>query len=62
MVLQKYMMAMKFGGQNIQLSKESEIWIDEVQDLPENYLHAMIKLMYKYNVIDVVGDKLQSLE
>ena len=32
---------MSFGGQYIQLSKECEIWIDEVQDLPVNYLHAM---------------------
>ena len=48
---------------NIQLSKESEIWIDEVQDLPENYLHAMIKLMYETQCyMNVVGDKLQSLE
>lgn len=54
---------MKFGGQSIQLSKESEIWIDEVQDLPENYLHAMIKLMYETQCyMNVVGDKLQSLE
>jgi len=54
---------MNFGGQNIQLSKESEIWIDEVQDLPENYLHAMIKLIYETGCyINVVGDKLQSLE
>jgi len=54
---------MKFGGQNIQLSKESEIWIDEVQDLPENYLYAMIKLMYETQCyMNVVGDKLQSLE
>jgi hypothetical protein len=54
---------MKFGGQPIQLSKESEIWIDEVQDLPENYLHAMMKLMYETSCyINVVGDKLQSLE
>jgi len=54
---------MKFGGQYIQLSKESEIWVDEVQDLPENYLHAMIKLMYETQCyMNVVGDKLQSLE
>ena len=54
---------MNFGGQSIQLSKESEIWIDEVQDLPENYLHAMIKLMYETQCyMNVVGDKLQSLE
>ena len=54
---------MKYGGQHIQLSKESELWIDEVQDLPENYLHAMLKLMYETSCnINVVGDKLQSLE
>ena len=54
---------MKFGGQSIQLGKESEVCIDEVQDLPENYLHAMIKLMYETNCyMNVVGDKLQSLE
>lgn len=53
---------MNFGGRNIQLSKESEVWIDEVQDLPENYLHAMIKLMYETQCyMNVVGDKLQSL-
>tara|TARA_B110001452_G_scaffold200046_1_gene170004 strand:- start:1017 stop:4112 length:3096 start_codon:yes stop_codon:yes gene_type:complete len=52
-----------FGGQRIQLSKECEIWIDEVQDLPENYLYAMLKLMYETSCyINVVGDKLQSLE
>ena len=54
---------MKFGGQSIQLSKESEIWIDEVQDLPENYYHAMVKLIYETSCyMNVVGDKLQSLE
>ena len=54
---------MNFGGQYIQLSKKSEIWIDEVQDLPENYLYAMCKLIYETSCyINVVGDKLQSLE
>lgn len=54
---------MKFGGQYIRLSKETEVWIDEVQDLSENYLHAMIKLMYETQCyMNVVGDKLQSLE
>ena len=54
---------MTFGGQNIQLSKEADVWIDEVQDLPENYLHAMINLMYETQCyMNVVGDKLQSLE
>jgi hypothetical protein len=54
---------MKYGGQYIQLSKECEIWIDEVQDLPINYLHAMCKLIHDTGCyINVVGDKLQSLE
>ena len=54
---------MKYGGQLIQLSKECEIWIDEVQDLPVNYLHAMCKLIHETGCyINVVGDKLQSLE
>ena len=54
---------MHYGGQYIQLSKESEIWVDEVQDLPENYLHALLKLMYETSCyMSVVGDKLQSLE
>ena len=54
---------MKYGGQYIQLSKESELWIDECQDLSADYLHAMCKLMYETGCyINVVGDKLQSLE
>jgi len=54
---------MKYAGQYIQINKECEIWIDEVQDLPENYLYAMCKLMYETSCyINVVGDKLQSLE
>ena len=54
---------MWFGKQYIQLSKECEIWIDEVQDLPVNYFQAMCKLMYETSCyIHVVGDKLQSLE
>jgi hypothetical protein len=54
---------MKYAGQYIQLCKECEIWIDEVQDLPENYLYAMCKLMYETSCyINVVGDKLQTLE
>ena len=52
-----------FGGQYFQLSAKSEIWIDEVQDLEENYYNAMIKLMYETSCyINVVGDKLQSLD
>ena len=54
---------MSFGGQFINIGKKTDIWIDEVQDLPENYLHAMLKLMYETQCyMNVVGDKLQSLE
>jgi len=54
---------MKYAGQYIQLSKETEIWIDEVQDLPINYLHAISKIIYDTGCyVNVVGDKLQSLE
>lgn len=54
---------MNFGGQHIQLSKESELWIDEVQDLSPNYLHAVLKLMYETSCyVNIVGDKLQSLD
>ena len=54
---------MKYAGQYIQLSKETEIWIDEVQDLPINYLDAISKIIYDTGCyVNVVGDKLQSLE
>ena len=54
---------MKYAGQYIQLSKETEIWIDEVQDLPINYLYAISKIIYDTGCyVNVVGDKLQSLE
>lgn len=54
--------SMKFGGQNIYLNKQCEIWIDEAQDLDETYLHASTRLMLDTGVeIQVVGDKLQSL-
>lgn len=54
---------MKFGGQTFPLNKQTEIWIDEVQDLPNSYLYAMTKLMLETNCdIHIVGDKLQTLE
>ena len=53
---------MSFGGQNIFLNKQCEIWIDEVQDLPESYLHGMTKVILETGCdIHIVGDKLQSL-
>ena len=54
---------MNFGGQTIILNKHAEIWIDEVQDLPNSYLYAIAKLMSDTNIdVHIVGDKLQSLE
>ena len=54
--------AMRFGGKNIHLNKQCEIWIDEAQDLDETYLHASTRLMLDTGVeIQIVGDKLQSL-
>jgi hypothetical protein len=54
---------MRFGGQTFPLNKQSEIWIDEAQDLPNSYLYAMAKLMLDTNCdIHIVGDKLQTLE
>ena len=53
---------MRFGGQNISLNKQCEIWIDEAQDLDETYLQASTRLMLDTGVeIQIVGDKLQSL-
>lgn len=54
---------MNFGGQSCILNRQTEIWIDEVQDLPKDYLFAMTRLMLDYSCdINVVGDKLQTLE
>lgn len=51
-----------FGGENIRLNRQTEIWIDESQDLNVNYLHAFVKLMLQTGVeMQIVGDKLQSL-
>lgn len=53
----------RYAGRQSKLDKHVQIWIDETQDLPENYLRAVIKLMLSTNVdVNVVGDKLQSLE
>lgn len=53
----------KFGNQYINLSKECELWIDEAQDLDLNYMYAMCKILHDTSCyINVVGDKLQSLE
>lgn len=54
---------MKYAGQQIYLSKQTELWIDEVQDLNCDYLFAITKLIKQTNIdVNIVGDKLQSLE
>ncbi len=52
----------KYSGENVKLSKESLIIIDETQDLEEKYIEALMKIM-KNTYIDVylIGDKLQSI-
>ncbi len=54
---------MKYAGENIELNKKAEIWIDEAQDLNEKYFNAMVKMMFETKVdVVIVGDELQSLE
>jgi|SaaInlV_150m_DNA_3_1039698.scaffolds.fasta_scaffold01374_2 hypothetical protein len=54
---------MNFGGQSVRINKSCEIWIDEAQDLPQEYLYAFTRLMRETLCdIHIVGDKLQSLE
>lgn len=54
---------MRYGGESIHLNRETELWIDETQDLPIDYLHAIIKIIYQTKIdVVVVGDKLQSLQ
>jgi hypothetical protein len=53
----------KYAGQILYLNKQTEIWIDEAQDLENEYLYAMTRLMLDTNSdINIVGDKLQTLE
>ena len=53
---------LRYANQNIKLNRLTELWIDEVQDLEEDYKRAIIKLMIITNIdVSVVGDILQSL-
>ena len=55
--------SMNFAGQYVTLNKQTELWIDEAQDLQNSYLDAMAKLMLNTNCdIHMVGDKLQTLQ
>tara|TARA_Y100001970_G_C14237765_1_gene862971 strand:- start:278 stop:3478 length:3201 start_codon:yes stop_codon:yes gene_type:complete len=54
---------MRFAGQNIFLNEKTELWIDEVQDLPIDYLFAFTRLILEtHSDVNIVGDKLQTLE
>ena len=53
----------KYAGELVSLNKKAEIWIDEAQDLGENYFNAIAKVMYETKTdVVVVGDELQSLD
>jgi len=52
----------KYGGENIKLNKNCQIWIDEAQDLPMNYFNALVTLMMHTGIdIGMAGDKMQSI-
>lgn len=54
---------MNFAGQQFCINRKSEIWIDEVQDLPISYLYAFTRLILETCCdVNIVGDKLQTLE
>tara|TARA_B110000977_G_C11075507_1_gene491033 strand:+ start:111 stop:3308 length:3198 start_codon:yes stop_codon:yes gene_type:complete len=54
---------MNFAGQQFFINRKSEIWIDEVQDLPISYLYAFTRLILETCCdVNIVGDKLQTLE
>ena len=52
-----------YAGENVNLNKKTEIWIDEAQDLNEGYFNAIVKIMLETKLdVVIVGDKLQSLD
>tara|TARA_B110000459_G_C16617579_1_gene499789 strand:+ start:156 stop:3029 length:2874 start_codon:yes stop_codon:yes gene_type:complete len=54
---------MKYGNQDIFINGNTDLWIDEAQDLSPDYLLAICSLINETNVnVHIVGDKLQSLE
>lgn len=55
--------SVRYAGENVNLNKKTEIWIDEAQDLNVSYFNAMVKIMLETKVdVVIVGDKLQSLD
>ena len=57
-----YNQSIRYACENIYLNQQTELWIDEAQDLSQLYYKAIQRIM-KDTKIDcvVVGDKLQSL-
>jgi hypothetical protein len=54
---------MRFGAESVLCNGKAELWIDEVQDLPPVYFHAIVKIMHQTGMdVHVVGDVLQSLD
>jgi hypothetical protein len=52
----------QYAGEEVKLNKQTELWIDEAQDLNVNYLYALTKMMLQTGMeMHVVGDKLQSI-
>ena len=51
-----------YAKQKIKINKETQIWIDEAQDLSLTYFNSFVKIILQTGVdIGFVGDKLQSL-
>ena len=52
----------QYAGESVCLDINTELWIDEAQDLPVNYLYAILKIISQTMIcVHVVGDILQSL-
>jgi hypothetical protein len=53
----------KYAGETIGLNKKAELWIDEAQDLSDNYFNAIVRVILETKIdVVIVGDKLQTLE
>jgi hypothetical protein len=58
-----YTGGMRYAGKELKLNKYTELWIDEAQDLNEDYFNAIIILMLSTKIdVTAVGDMLQSLK
>ena len=53
----------RYGGHDLTLSKRTQLWIDETQDLNVKYFQSIVRLMMDTGLdVVAVGDILQSLE